>query len=505
MADGSRPFPDERPHAVVIGSGFGGLAAAVRLGARGYRVTVLERLDQPGGRARTHREGGFTFDAGPTIVTAPHLFEELWTLAGRRMADDVTLVPVDPFYRIRFHDGSTFDCSADPQAMRAQVRALSPGDLDGYERFLDFARELCRVGFEELGAKPFSRFSDMLRVAPDLVRLKAYRSVHALVARFVRDDRLRRALSFHPLFVGGDPFHASSLYALIAWLERRWGVHYAMGGVGRLVEGLAGLVRAQGGAVRLCADVDRILVEDGRAVGVRLASGEPMPADIVVSNADSAFTYGTLLRDLPRRRWTDAKLKRARYSMSLFVWHFGTRRRYPEVPHHLILMGERYRALLDDVFRTKRLAEDFSLYLHRPTATDPSLAPEGSDAFYVLSPVPNLQGDADWASEAEPYRRRIEHFLEATVLPGLSDAVLVSRVTTPLTFRDDFLSPHGAAFGLEPVLTQSAWFRPHNASEEVKNLFLVGAGSHPGAGLPGVLCSAKILDEVAPHAASFAR
>lgn len=504
MADGW-PLVDDRPHAVVIGSGFGGLAAAVRLGARGWRVTVLERLDQPGGRARTHRQDGFTFDAGPTIVTAPHLFEELWTLAGRRMADDVTLVPVDPFYRIRFNDGSTFDCSADEEAMRAQVRRLSPSDLDGYERFLDFSKELCRVGFEELGAKPFSRFSDMARITPELVRLKAYRSVHALVAGFVKDERLRQALSFHPLFVGGNPLRASSLYALIAWLERRWGVHYAMGGIGRLVEGLAGLVRSLGGAVRLGAEVERILVESGRASGVRLASGETIRADVVVSNADSGFTYQRLLAGETKRRWSDQKLKRSSYSMSLFVWRFGTRRRFPGLPHHLILMGPRYRGLLDDIFSKKRLVEDFSLYLHRPTATDPSLAPDGCDGFYVLSPVPNLLGGADWTREAEPYRQKIARFLDETVMPGFEREIVTSAVTTPLTFRDDFLSPHGAAFGLEPVLTQSAWFRPHNVSEEVNNLYLVGAGTHPGAGLPGVLCSAKILDEVVPHATSLVR
>ena len=505
MADGAPAFSDGRPHAVVIGSGFGGLAAAVRLGARGFRVTVLERLDQPGGRARTHRQDGFTFDAGPTIVTAPHLFEELWALAGRRMADDVTLVPVDPFYRIRFADGSTFDCSGDAEAMRDEVRRLSPRDLDGYERFVAFSRELCRVGFEELGAAPFSGVADMARIAPALVRLKAYRSVHALVAGFVKDERLRQALSFHPLFVGGNPFSAPGLYALIAWLERRWGVHYPMGGVGRLVAGLVGLIRGQGGAVRCGAEVERILVERGRAAGVALSTGETMRADVVVSNADSAFTYGRLLGREPRRRWTDRKLARARYSMSLFVWHFGLKRRHPDVPHHLILMGPRYRGLLDDIFTAKRLADDFSLYLHRPTATDPSLAPEGCDAFYALSPVPNLEGDVDWTREAEPLRARIAAFLEASALPGLSEALVTSRVTTPLTFRDDFLSPHGAAFGLEPVLTQSAWFRPHNVSEELEGLYLVGAGTHPGAGLPGVLCSAKILDQVVPHARSFVR
>jgi phytoene desaturase len=511
MADGSQAQsfgPDgcaRSPHAVVIGSGFGGLAAAIRLAARGYRVTVLEKLDQPGGRARVHRQDGFTFDAGPTIITAPFLFEELWSLAGRRLADDVTLVPLDPFYRIRFNDGSTFDCSGDPEAMRAEIARLSPEDLPGYQRFMAASRELCRVGFEELGDKPFSSWTEMARLAPELIRLKAYRSVHGLVASHVRDERLRMALSFHPLFIGGNPFAASSLYGLIAHLERHWGVHYALGGMTRLVSGLVGLIEGMGGRVRLSTPVRRIVTVDGRATGVILASGELLSADIVVSNADSAETYGALVDLGARRRWTDRRLARSRYSMSLFVWYFGTSRRYGEVPHHLILMGPRYRELLQEIFTQKSLAEDFSLYLHRPTATDPSMAPPGQDAFYVLSPVPNLDGSTDWEAEGERYRRRIEAALEATVLPGLSRCTVTSRIATPLTFRDELSSPRGAAFGLEPVLWQSAWFRPHNVSEDIRGLYLVGAGTHPGAGLPGVLSSAKILDRVVPHGNSVAR
>ena len=493
--------PDTRPHAVVIGSGFGGLAAAVRLGARGYRVTVLERLDAPGGRARVHRQDGFTFDAGPTIVTAPFLFEELWALRGRRLADDVELVPLSPFYRLRFADGSTFDCSGDPAAMRAEVARLSPGDVAGYERFMRLSEEACRIGFEQLGHVPFGSLGAMARVVPALVRLGGLRSVHGLVARHVRDDRLRVALSFHPLLIGGNPFSASGLYALIAHLERRWGVWWATGGTGSLVRGLVGLIEDGGGAVRLGAEVRRITVRDRRATGVALASGETVPADVVVSNADSAWTYGELLPpEHRRRRWTDGRLRRARHSMGLFVWYFGTRRRYESVGHHTILLGPRYRELLRDIFGRKVLAPDFSLYLHRPTATDPSMAPLGCDSFYVLAPVPNLDAGVDWATAAEPYRQAIARHLEDTLLPGLEDAVVTSRVATPQDFRDDLLSPRGAGFGLEPVLWQSAWFRPHNRSEELENLYLVGAGTHPGAGLPGVLSSAKVLDALVPHA-----
>ncbi|MGU3540595.1 phytoene desaturase [Methylobacterium sp. A54F] len=496
----SEPSADRRPHAVVIGSGFGGLAAAIRLGARGYRVSVLERLDQPGGRARVHRQDGFTFDAGPTIVTAPFLFEELWALCGRRMADDVTLAPMRPFYRIRFEDGASFDYSGDPEAMRREVAKFSAADVAGYERFMARSAEICRVGFEELGHVPFGSFTDMLRIMPDLLRLGGHRSVYDVVASHIRDERLRTIFSFHPLLIGGSPFRASAIYCLIAHLERRWGVHFAMGGTGRLVDGLCDLIRGQGGTVRCGAEVAEILVERGSARGVRLADGERIGAALVVSNADSAHTYRHLLPAAARRRWSDRRLARASSSMGLFVWYFGTRRKYPNVAHHTILMGPRYRGLIDDIFRRKALAPDFSLYLHRPTETDPLLAPPGHDAFYVLAPVPNLAGGQDWAREAEPYRAAIARALEASVLPGLSEAIVTSRVTTPQDFADDFLSYRGSGFGIEPVLTQSAWFRPHNASEDVANLYLVGAGTHPGAGLPGVLSSARVLDRVVPDA-----
>lgn len=494
-----------RPHAVVIGSGFGGLAAAVRLGARGFKVTVLEQLDAAGGRAYVFRQDGFVFDAGPTIITAPFLLEELWTLSGRRLAEDVELRALEPFYRIRFHDGSVLDCSADDAAMAAQINRFAPADLAGYRAFLAASEAIYDVAFSRLGHVSFESLSAMLRLLPDIVRLKSYRSVHGLAAAFVKDERLRFALSFHPLFVGGNPFTTTSLYGLIAFLERRWGVHYAVGGMGSVVAGLTRLITAAGGELRYGARVTRILHEGRRAVGVALASGASVQADLVVSNADSAATYRDLLPAAVRRRWTDRRIARAAYSMSLFVWYFGTDRRYPEVPHHTILVGERYRELLHDIFARKILAEDFSLYLHRPTASDPSLAPPGCDAFYVLSPVPHLGGATDWHAVAERYRGAIEQHLAATLLPDLGEHVVTSRVMTPLDFRDRLSSVHGAAFGLAPSLLQSAWFRPHNRSEELDNLFLVGAGTHPGAGVPGVLSSARVLDSVVPDAASFIR
>jgi len=506
QAPTSTPRPHAgTPHAVVIGSGFGGLAAAVRLGARGYRVTVLEKLDAPGGRAYVFRQDGFTFDGGPTIVTAPFLLEELWALCGRRLADDVELRPITPFYRIRFDGGAEFNYTGDPAAMRAEIARFYPADVAGYERFMAASEAIFRVGFEQLGDVPFSSWTDMARCVPDLLRLGSLRSVHQLVAKHISDPRLRVALSFHPLLVGGNPFSASSIYALIAFLERRWGVHFAMGGTGALVTGLLDLIRGQGGAVHCNQEVAEITVDQGAATGVRLRSGETVPADIVVSNADSAWTYRHLVAPQHRRRWTDRRIERARYSMSLFVWYFGTRRQYPDVAHHTILLGPRYRELLHDIFKRHHLAEDFSLYLHRPTATDPSLAPPGCDAFYVLSPVPHLASGTDWAAAAEAYRGSLARALSETILPGLEDAIVTQHVMTPQDFHDRLLSHRGAAFGMEPLLTQSAWFRPHNRSEELDRLFLVGAGTHPGAGLPGVLCSARILDKVVPNASAFAR
>ena len=492
-----------RPHALVIGSGFGGLAAAVRLLARGFRVTVLEKLDSPGGRGAPIRQDGFTFDAGPTIITAPFLFEELWSLAGRRMQDDIDLRSLSPFYDIRFDDGKVFHVSADAAAMRAEVARFNPGDVAGFEAYLKRSEDIYRRGFEPMGDTPFNSLFDMARVAPDLLRLEGHRSVYHVVSKYLSDERLRTVFSFHPLLLGGNPFRASAIFCLIPYLEKQFGVHYAMGGMGALVRGLVSLVESQGGELRFGAEVDEILVRNSAATGVRLVSGETIDADIVVSNADSAWTYRKLVPASARWRWTDRKLDRSRYSMGVFLWYFGVDRRYDEVAHHTILLGPRYRELLRDIFDRKRLAEDFSLYLYRPTATDPSLAPAGCDSFYVLSPVPNLLGGQDWRTEAEPYRKRIERALEASILPGLSSAIVSSRMATPLDFQNRLNAYRGAGFSLEPILTQSAWFRPHNKSEDVRKLFLVGAGTHPGAGLPGVLSSARVLDKVVPNASVF--
>ncbi len=492
-----------RPHAIVIGSGLGGLAAAVRLGARGYRVTVFEKLDGPGGRAYVFRQDGFTFDAGPTIITAPFLLDELWALAGRKLSDDVTLKALDPFYVIRYDDGDTWTCCDDAERMRAEVRRISPSDLAGYEAFMRESEAIYNVGFEQLGHVPFSSIADMAKIVPNLVTLGAWRSVYSHVAKHIKHEKLRMALSFHPLFIGGNPFRSTAIYSLIAFLERKFGVHCAIGGTGAIVDGLVKLIRHQGGDVEYNSGVSEITVRDGTATGVKLENGMVQEADVVVSNADSAQTYLTLLNGATRKRWTNAKLKRARYSMSLFVWYFGTKRQYTDVQHHTIIMGPRYRGLIEDIFERKALTQDCSLYLHRPTASDPSLAPPGCDSFYVLSPVPNQDSGIDWNKKAAEYRKLVAQRLDETELPGFEREIISERIMTPLDFEHRLSSYKGAAFGLEPVLTQSAWFRPHNASEEVKNLFLVGAGTHPGAGVPGVISSARVLDTVVPDAAHF--
>ena len=488
------------PKAIVIGSGFGGLAAAIRLSCKGYQVQILEKLDAPGGRAYVHRQDGFTFDAGPTIITAPQLLEELWALCGKKFSDHITLKAMEPFYRIRFDDGSWFDYSGDEVTMRREVARFCPDDLPGYDRFVAAADQACKLGFEDLGGMPFNSIGDLLAALPSMMRMKAWESLYTLVARHISDPKLRQVFSFHPLLIGGNPFSVTRVYSLINTLERRWGVHWAMGGTGALVRGLVSLLEERGVNLRCNAAVTRINVRNGQATGVTLENGEVLDADIVISNGDAAWTYRYLIDAKDRRHWTDRKIERSKYSMSLFVWYFGTNRRYEDVPHHMIMLGPRYRELLDDIFKHLHLAEDFSLYLHRPSASDPSVAPAGHDGFYVLAPVPHLGSGTNWAEDGERFRMKIQEHLERTVMPDLGKHVVTSKLMTPQDFKDRLWSYKGAAFGLEPILLQSAWFRPHNRSEDVENLYMVGAGTHPGAGVPGVLMSAKAMSEVVPDA-----
>ena len=486
---------------IVIGSGFGGLAAAIRLQNQGHEVTVLEKRDRPGGRAYVYEQDGFTFDGGPTVITAPFLIDELFEGAGRRTEDYVKLVPVDPFYRIFFADGTHFDYSGDSARMEAQIAQLDPADVAGYHEFVRRSEQIFDKGFTELADVPFSKPWDMIKIIPDLVRLQSYRMVYGFISQFVRNEKLRQVLSFHPLLVGGNPFQTTSIYALIHFLERKWGVWFALGGTGALVAALVRLFEELGGTLRLSQEVGEILVSGRRATGVRLTDGAELAADAVVCNGEVAWAYTHLLPARFRRKYTDRKLARMRYSMSLVVIYFGTDRQYrggdgPALAHHDIILGERYKPLLADIFTRKQLAEDFSLYLHMPTITDPSLAPPGCENFYVLSPVPHLGSGTDWRVAARPYRDAIMRHLEERYLPDLSRHIVSEHMITPLHFRDTLNSYLGSAFSVEPILTQSAYFRPHNQSEELDNLYFVGAGTHPGAGLPGVLSSAKIIDKL---------
>jgi phytoene desaturase len=482
----------------IIGSGFGGLGAACRLAAHGHQVKVFEKRDKPGGRAYVYEINGFKFDGGPTVVTAPFMFDDIFEAAGKKREEYFELIPIDPFYRIFDHQKRGFNYNNDPDFIHQEIRKWNPADVENYQRFIASTQEIFKKGFVELADEPFSTIGDMLRVAPDLIRLKSYQSVYRYVSSFIEDDFLRQVFSFHPLLVGGNPFSSSSIYAMIHYLEREWGVHFARGGTGAIVQGLVRLLEDLGGKVHLNTEVEEILVKDGRAAGLRLKDGAEVSADIVISNADSAFTYLNLLAPEHRRKNTDRRIQSLKYSMSLFVIYFGTKRRYTDsgLAHHNIILSKRYQELLDDIFKRKVLAEDFSLYLHMPTLTDPSLAPEGHEAFYVLSPVPHLDADVDWTKMAKPYRDRIMTFLEENYLPDLQENIVAEHTIDPLHFKNTLNSYKGAAFSVQPILTQSAWFRPHNQSEDVENLYLVGAGTHPGAGLPGVLSSSIIVEKL---------
>lgn len=483
---------------IVIGSGFGGLATASRLLSEGHDVELFEKRDKPGGRAYVYEKDGFTFDGGPTVITAPFLFDEIFEKAGKNRQDYVEFVPCNPFYRIFNAEGKKFDYNGDHDFVLSEIERWNSADKKGYTKFLKTTEAIFQKGFVELADQPFHNLWDMIKVVPDLIRLQSHKTVFNYVSKFIENDFLRKVFSFHPLLVGGNPFDTTSIYAMIHYLEREWGVHYAMGGTGAIVQALTTLIEEQGGTIHLNTEVDEIMIKDGRATGIRLKTGDLHQADQVVSNADVAFTYRNMIPETKRSTYTNSKLERMKYSMSLFVIYFGTKKRYldSKLDHHNIILGERYEELLQDIFHDKKLAEDFSLYLHMPTKTDPSLAPEGCESFYVLSPVPHLDSDTDWESRAKPYRDAIINFLEENYLPDLQENIVVEHHIDPLHFKQTLNSYKGSAFSVEPILTQSAWFRPHNKSEDVKDLFFVGAGTHPGAGIPGVLSSAKIAEKL---------
>ena len=494
----SAPDNTNMSRAVVIGAGFGGLGAALRLRARGYRVTVVDKQDKLGGRGYAYNRNGFIYDAGPTVITAKFLLEELFALFGKNIADYVELRPVTPWYRIRFHDGTHFDYGGTLEETLAEIRRIEPADADGYLRLLEKTKKIFDIGFTQLADQPFDKFSTMLKILPDFVSLKSYETVWQHTARYIRNDKLRRVFSFQPLLVGGNPFTTTSIYSMIQYLEREWGVHFAMGGTGALVAALGRLMQEEGIEIRLNETVEEVLVENGRATGVALAGGRRIPADVVVSNADVPYLYKHMIKPEHRRKWTDRRVDRQKYSMGLFVLYFGARRTYPNLAHHTILLTERYRGLINEIFEGTKLPEDFSLYLHAPTRTDPSMAPPGCESMYVLSPVPNLQADIDWSVAGPRYAQAIIQYLEETVCPDLRRHITEEFYVAPDHFEKNLLSVHGSGFSIQPVFTQSAYFRFHNRSEDVQNLYVVGAGTHPGAGMPGVLSSAKVLDRVVP-------
>ena len=484
--------------AVVIGAGYGGIAASLRLRAKGYDVEVIDQCSAIGGRAQVYEVDGFKHDAGPTVLTAPFLFEELFNLFDKNISDYVDIVPLDTWYQFYFPDGKIFNYGGSLESTLKEIEKFEPEDKQNYLHLLEKSKAIFKIGFEDLADEPFHKFSKMVGVLPDLIRLKSFKTVWSLVSSHLKSPYMQQAFSIQSLLVGGNPFDTTSIYSLIHYLEREWGVHFAMGGTGSLTKAFETLMQEEGIKISLNEPVQKIDIKNGKAVGVILKSGEIKPADIVVSNADAAYLYSSMIDKKDKSISVQIKTKYAQFSMGLYVLYFGTKKQYADVEHHTIWLGKRYEELLDDIFHKQILADDFSLYLHRPTATDPSFAPEGCDSFYVLAPVPNQQGEIDWNAEGPRLRDKIVKALSDTILPDLEKTITADFFKTPDDFEEDYSSMHGAGFSISPLLTQSAWFRYHNKAEGIENLYLVGAGTHPGAGLPGVVCSAKVIDNLIP-------
>ena len=491
------------PSALVVGAGFGGIASALRLRAKGYRVTLLDRCSRLGGRAQVFERGGFRHDAGPTVITAPFLFDELFSLFGEDRRDEGEFVPLSPWYRFHFSNGGIFDYGGSVEDTESEIARFSPGDVQGYRSLLEASRRRFDIGFTQLADHPFHSLNDMVRQIPHLAKLRADRSVYDLVSRHIKHDDLRQAFSIQPLLVGGNPFDTSNIYSLIHYLERKWGVFFAMGGTGAIVDALERLMVKVGIQIELNCTVERLCIHDRIVTGAVVKDRKRIDADLVVSNVDPNYLFRSMIQKKDQPFSLRLKRKLTRLSMGLFVLFFGSTRKYPDVAHHTIWLGPRYKELLEDIFQKKTLAEDFSLYIHRPTATDPSFAPAGMDSFYVLAPVPNLTADIDWQIEAPRLMSRILTALEKNLLPGIRQTLADPFWMTPDDFSHDYLSEAGAGFSGSPVLSQSAWFRFHNRAEGIRNLYLTGAGTHPGAGLPGVLSSAKVVDKLIPRCRDF--
>jgi phytoene desaturase len=479
--------------AIVIGAGFGGLALGMRLQSAGVKTTIIEARDKPGGRGYHWNRQGFVFDAGPTVITDPPCLEELWSISGAKLSDDVDLMPVKPFYRLNWPDGTQYDYSNDEAELREEIRKLSPDDVAGYEKFQEYSKGVEKEGYQKLGSVAFLNFASMIKAAPALMKYQAWRSVYSIASKYVKNEKLRQALSFQTLLVGGNPMNTSAIYALIHTIEKRGGVWFARGGTNQLVAGMVRHFERMGGELRLSSPVAKIATQGNRATGVELASGDTLSADAVGTNGDVLHTYSKLLAEHPRGKAAAKSLKRKRWSPSLFVVHFGVKGHYPDIAHHSILFGPRYKGLLDDIYKNGVVPDDFSLYLHHPSITDPKMAPEGYSTFYVLAPVAHLgKGKTDWDGPfGEQFRNAILDEVERRVLPGLKENLATCFHYAPTDFGRDLNAHLGSAFSLEPVLWQSAFFRTHNRDDKINNLYFVGAGTHPGAGIPGVVGSAK--------------
>ena len=482
---------------IIIGSGFGGLAASLRLKAKGYKVTLVEKHPDLGGRARVFKKGEFTYDGGPTVITAPYLFEELFSLFNKKISDYVKIVPLDLWYRFVFNDGETFDYNGNDKSMEEQIKKFSREDYGGYKKLVNFTEKIFDKGFTDLSDKPFNNLVFMMKQIPSLLKLKSYKSVYSLVSDYISNEKLRRVFSMHPLLVGGNPFSTTSIYTLILFLEKKWGIHYSMGGTGNVVKALEKLMNEENIKIIKDSEVTEILTENKKVKGVKINNSKIINCDYVICNSDPPNVYNNLIKSKENYNFLfKQKMKRMDYSMGLFVYYFGSKKKYNDVAHHTIYFGKSYEKHLDKIFEKKILSEDISYYLHRPSATDPNMSPRNQDAFYVLVPVPNNLSKINWTNKGEKFKNLILDKMDKTVLPGIKENVVSDFYLTPDYFEIDLATLHGSGFSIQPKFSQSAYFRFHNQSEIFKNLYFVGAGTHPGAGMPGVLSSAKVLDKL---------
>ena len=481
--------------AIVVGSGFGGIASSLRLKALGYDVTLLEKLEQLGGRARVFKKKGYTFDAGPTVITAPFLFDELFNLFSKKRENYVKFKRLDPMYNFYFNQNKkSFNYFDKVEDSLKEIAKFEPKDVEGYKNLLKMSERIYKVGFDKLSFTPFHNFFFMIRQIPSLIKLKSYLTVFQLVSKYIKNEQIKQALSIQPLLLGGNPLETTSIYNLIHYLERKWGVHYAMGGTGAIIRAFEKLMNEEKIKINKNTDVKEIIFKNNKAIGVKAQNGRELFGEKIILNCDPAYAYKHIIKK--KKKWSDKKIDKLDFSMGLFVIYFGTKKKYNKIAHHTIWMGKRYEGLLKDIFNKKILADDFSLYLHRPTATDKSMAPKNCDSFYVLSPVPNLKSGIDWNVTGLNYRKKILKALEKTILPNLNKNLTVCFHMSPEDFKKDYHSLYGSGFSISPIFRQSAWFRFHNQSESFENLYFVGAGSHPGAGVPGVISSAKVLENI---------